>query len=200
MEFSHDPHLPVREGHARYLDRIRRHLDRAAEVDADAALASFFGFRVPSKAFHIRGMHHVAVYVGDYRREEEVEAWIDSLRGAPAVTGLRAGPSYILPRHYGVPGHWVSCRVDGREVELFTARDAHPWSELDARRKALRMSHFAAEVEQPAHVRPVLDYFAHYPGIDLLCFSPGDELGHTYGHLLNRANDRVVELVYATGA
>jgi hypothetical protein len=200
MEFTSDPFLPGPGGHAGYLNRIRRHLDRAAAVDADAALASFFGFRVPAGAFHIRGVHHVALYVGDYHREEEVEEWIDSLRGSPAVAALRSGPSYILPRHYGVPGHWMSCRVDGREVELFTARHAHPWRELDTRRKALRMSHFAVEAEQPLHVRPVLDYFAHYPGVELLSFSPGDELGHTYGHLLNRANDRVVELVYATDA
>lgn len=200
VDFACEPFLPAPAGRAAALDRLRRCLDGTPPATADAVLRAFLGFAVPAAAFHLRGVHHVGLYAGDYRREEEVEAWHAWLADAPGVEEVRTGPSYVLPRHYGVAGHWASLRLDGRAVELFTARHAPPWDGMDPRRKALRMSHVALEVRGGRHLRPALDYLAHYPGIELLSFSPRDELGHGYGHLLNRATDRVVELVSDAGA
>ncbi|MFD0441588.1 hypothetical protein ACFQ10_01305 [Streptomyces indonesiensis] len=62
------------------------------------------------------------------------------------------------------------------------------------------MSHFGLAVDAPDHVRPLLDYLATFDGVELLAFAPEDELGHTYGHLLRRDTDRVLELVHPGGS
>jgi hypothetical protein len=186
--------LPAPSQAPRCLARLRRYLDQRASLSPDEVLGSFLGLALPAAAFHLTGIDHVAAYLGDYRREEEVEAWQGCLEASPEVTGLQSGPSHIAPRHYGTPGHWMTCRLDGAAVEMFSCKHAGPWRELAPRRRRDLMSHFALGVEGPEHVEPLLTYFSHYPGVELLCFNAEDEVGHTYGHL--RSRGRVLELVY----
>lgn len=194
MHFQGAPFLPEPAAFGRYLIDLRYYLERTRRLPVEEVLAAFLGFPVAPRAFHLRGLHHVAAYIGDYRREDEVERWLDFLSRAEGVAELRSGPSWIAPRFYGAPGYWISCRLDGVYTELFTVKHLAPWAGHEHAWKASRMSHFALLVDGASHVRPLLDWFAHYPGLAVLAFSQRDELGHTYGHLLH--GDRVLELVH----
>lgn len=197
MYFIGEPFLPEPSGFQGYLARIRGYLGRARETSARSILELFFGRTLDPASFHIRGLHHVAVYLGDYRAEEEVERWLAFLRRVDGVSGVRCGPSYIAPRYHGAQAYWIDCHVDGAGAEMFTNKSMGLWESYEHAGKIARMSHFALAVEEAAHVRPLLDFFAHYPGFELLAFSPADELGHTYGHLLDGKTRRVLELVHS---
>ena len=169
-------------------------------MPVESVLQSFLGRPLHPPTLHLGGLHHVAVYLGDYRQEQEVERWHESLQRCAAVAELETGPSYISPRYYGAPGWWASCRLGGLRVELFTVRHMGAWARLTPGDRTTRMSHFAVQVLGARHVQPLLEYLAREQGLRLLAFSPEDGLGHTYGHLLHEATGRVLELVHAQSA
>lgn len=195
--FNPGPFLPAPQNFHSHLEALLRYIKPAAALPVDDVLRDFFSRPIPARAFHITGVHHVAAYLGDHRKDEEVERWIDFLGTAAEVRDLTWGPSYIAPRHHGTSGYWISCALAGIRAELFTNRHMGPWRSLPLGVRAARMSHFAARVEAERHVKPLLDYFSHYPRLLLLAYSPRDQLGHTYGHLFNQDNDRVLELVHS---
>jgi hypothetical protein len=198
MHFVGEPLLPDPLSFPRYLAKLAEYLDQATRLDPGEVLARFIGFPVDLRSFHIGELDHAGVYVGDYEREDQLEAWLDYLREVATVREVRWGPSYIAPRYHGTPGYWINCRLDSGDLEMFSCKHAGPWRDLDHPGKLARMSHFALSVDAAAHVKPVLDFFAHYPGIELLAFSATDELGHTYGHLVHQESNRVLELVHAS--
>jgi hypothetical protein len=199
MFFATEEFLPARPSQDRYLTRILRHFDRARQTSVQAALDAFFGTRLDAATLRLTRLHHVAAYIGDYSDESEVDDWIQHLRASAAVRGVSSGPSHIAPRHHGTPGYWMNMHAPGGELELFTCRRAGPWADLEPAEKVVRMSHFGLGVDAAEHVRPALDFGASFDGVDLLAFAPADELGHTYGHLVNRHTGHVLEIVYSAG-
>ncbi|MEE4591030.1 hypothetical protein V2J94_03810 [Streptomyces sp. DSM 41524] len=192
--------LPTGEEQERYLDSVLGWFKEAARTTPDTALTGFLGHPVDLRTLRITGLHHVAVYVGDYDREEDFDQWLALVEKSPDTEDVRSGPSHIAPREYGTPGHWINCRAHGQELELFTCRARGGWADRPAGQKNALMSHFGLAVDAPDHVRPLLDYLATFDGVELLTFAPEDELGHTYGHLLRRDTDRVLELVHPGGS
>lgn len=199
MHFMGKPFLPGPPEFGAYLAEIRQYLALARHYTPEFILATFFGLSLDAASFHIDGLHHVAIYGGDYRREEDLEVWFDHVGGAQGVSRLRSGPSYIAPRRYGTPGYWFNCQLDGFDLEMFFNKHAGPWRDCTHGLKVSRMSHCALRVSEADHVVPLLEYFAHYPDIELLASSPRDELGHTYGHLMNTRTQCVLELVHEGG-
>ncbi|MGW6912948.1 hypothetical protein ACWGB8_03850 [Kitasatospora sp. NPDC054939] len=173
--------------------------DRVAGSTTTAdALIGFFGQPLDARTLRLTGLHHVAVYLGDYEREEEFEEWLEAVRAHPDAGRVSSGPSHIAPRVHGTPGHWINLRTArGTEVEFFTCRAHGDWAGLEPDRKRALMSHLGLCVDTPDHVRRVLDYLAGFDGVELLAYAPEDELGHTYGHLLRTDTERVLELVHA---
>jgi hypothetical protein len=196
MHFLGERLLPGSRSYPDYLDRIRAYLHVCQECRAQDLLERFLGFRAPAVAFHIVGVDHVAVYLGDYVDEGQVEDWVDFLEDGPRLQGISVGPSHIAPRQYGTPGYWISGRLDGIPCEMFTCKSTPAWSARDDRQVVALMSHFALAVSAAEHVRPVLSYLAHYPGVRELAFASEDALGHTYGHLIREDTSMVLELVH----
>jgi hypothetical protein len=172
----------------------------ATRPDPAAVLDDFFGETLDPTTLGVTGLHHVAFYLGDYDTETEVDAWWDALHSAPGVDGAARGPSHIAPRHYGTPGWWFSCRLDGAPVELFTCRAYGAWAGVPAVRKHGLMSHPALSVRDAGRVETLLRWLARRPGLRLLAFNDDDPLGHVYGHLLDTRRHRVLELVHDTKA
>lgn len=197
MLFSAPTMLPRGTERGSYLRDVLSFCDEAARSTADEVLASFFGHPVDPRTLRVTGLHHVAVYVGDYEREEDFDAWLALVRDLPGAKGVSSGPSHIAPREYGTPGHWINFTVDGLEVELFSCRHRGKWAERPVAEKNSLMSHFGLSVDAPDHVRPLLDFLASFEGVSLLAHAPADELGHTYGHLVRHDTGRVLELVHA---
>lgn len=187
--------LPPPAEHAAYLDRILRSLEAAAAVDVQSVLDGALGVPADAATLEVTGLHHVAAYVGDWEHEDQVAQWVDAVRAHPRVSRVRWGPSAIAPREYGTPGHWINLTAAGREYELFTCKRSGRWATFPAARKATLMSHYAVAVTGPRRVRPLLDYLTSRDGLDLLAYAPADEVGHTYGHVINRATGQVLEIV-----
>lgn len=200
MEFANRPFLPEPQEHPGYLEAIRLHIRTAFATPVEALLQSFFGRPLQPSSFALGGLHHVAVYVGDYRDESDVERWHASLRRCVGVADLETGPSHIAPRYHGAPGWWASCLLGGLRVELFTVRHMGAWARLSPAERAIRMSHHAVRVLAARDVHPLLEYFARWEGMRLLAYAADDVLGHTYGHLLSEATGHVLELVHDEGA
>jgi hypothetical protein len=188
--------MPAAAEYEGSLQMIREQIDAAAALDCDGVLTRFCARPIHAAAFHVYGLHHVAVYLGDYESEDELASWMSHLEDVAGVADVRIGPSHVAPRHHGTPGYWMSCLLDGRYVEMFACKHVAPWAGLEHRVKVARMSHLALRVEDAEHVSPALQYLAHYPAIELLTFSLADDAGHTYGHLVNRDTDEVLELVH----
>jgi hypothetical protein len=196
MYFLGEETIPGAPAFPAYCGRIRAYLAQARSCTAEDAMAHFFGFALPAAAFPIVGIDHVALYLGDYSREESIDAWVEFLRDDASVGDVHHGPSYIAPKYYGTPGYWINCTVDGASVEMFSCKRYASWRGRDHLQKVGLMSHYALTVDDAAHVGPLITYFSQYPGLGRLAFVPGDELGHTYGHLINHAQGRVLELVH----
>ena len=194
--FAGPAFLPPPADVGAWLEPLSRFAGERAAASASGVLSAFMGWELPAEAFHLSRIDHVAVYLGDYRREEEVEVFLARLAAAPGVAELASGPSHIAPRFWETPGYWISLRLDGVPLEIFTCRHRAPWRARPIEERRALMSHDALAVEDASHVEPLLAYLAHYPGIERLCFSASDALGHIYGHLLAHAAARVLELVY----
>ena len=197
MYFTALPFLPEQSAFGAYLDDMRRYAAEALRQAPDAILQSFLGFPVSAREHHVDGIHHAAFYIGDYRTDADVDRWLEFLHARRFLSDLRHGPSYIAPREYGTQGYWISCGLDGAPVEMFCNKTMGPWKNCDHRFKIARMSHFALFVSDACHVSALLTYFAHYNDISVLSYSERDTLGHTYGHLLNRKTECVLELAHS---
>jgi hypothetical protein len=197
MYFEGLDSLPPAEGFHAYLTQIRDYISASRGLSPDQILGAFFGFPFSAPEHHISALHHIAVYIGDYQREDDVECWIRFLRGSEMVSNITSGPSYIAPREYKTQGFWVSCSIDTNSVEMFCNKCAGTWKERERQFKMARMSHFAVEVPEAYHLEPLIRYLAHYPGVSVISYSASDELGHSYGHLLNAGTNRILELVHA---
>lgn len=194
--FQGEESLPHPYEHQLYFSQISQYLDQTKNLTPNQVLRAFLGFELDCATLHLTGLDHVAVYLGDYLLEPQFENWLHFLEHEPRVDGLRFGPSYIAPRHYGTPGHWINCRVAGWNTEMFSCKRFGAWEGFAHCRKIRLMSHLALAVADGVHVKPVLDFLSHHPDVELLAFNAGDELDHTYGHLLNHRTHGVLELVH----
>ncbi|NJQ08725.1 hypothetical protein [Streptomyces lonarensis] len=189
--------LPPPDEHPAHLDRLVDHLTRARTAGPERVLAAFLDAPADPATLGVAGVHHVAAYTGDYLTEDDFDDWLASVESHGAVRDVRTGPSHIAPRRYGTPGHWINLTVDGDEYELFSCRAHGEWTGYAPHRKAALMSHHGLEVTGPQQVGAVLDFLAARPGVELIAHAPADELGHTYGHLLNTRSELVLEIVHA---
>ncbi|MCE9669671.1 hypothetical protein LY474_17895 [Myxococcus stipitatus] len=149
----------------------------------------------------VEGVHHVAFYLGDYDQDSRVFDWFDFLKRLLAKGALREasmGPSYIAPRQYGTPGWWYSVTLDdGFVIEMFCCRAYGTWTARAPRERVDLMSHLALAIKSEDAVRVALDQLAlGHANLEAIAFTERDALGHTYGHVRNNRNHRVVELVH----
>jgi hypothetical protein len=191
--------LPEADDHAGYLARIIDHLERERRATPRQVLEAFLGGTADPETLGVSGIHHVAAYTGDYTHEDEFEAWLKSVEACDGVENVRHGPSYIAPRQYGAPGHWINFAVGGHEYELFSCRDTGAWCGYDRQRKISLMSHHGVAVERPEQVPALLAFLAARPGVEQLVYTPADEIGHCYGHLRRTETDQILEVVYSGG-
>lgn len=164
-------------------------------------LAEFLGGPLDPRALRVSGLHHTAVYLGDYTDEGEVDAWhawLEVQRIAGELRAVDRGPSYLAPKHYGTPGWWFSVEArDGSLTEMFSCRRWGRWARLDAAARCGLMSHRALAVDTPDDVRAALAVLERRAGVERIAFVEGDELGHTYGHVRHGVRHTVLEIVAA---
>jgi hypothetical protein len=164
------------------------------------ALEDFLGHPADPAAYRLVGVHHTAVYIGDYVHEDEVEAWAASLEDrlrAGELTRYERGPSWIAPRHYGTPGWWFSVdTADGLTLEAFCCRVWGRWAELPVETRQVLMSHVGLATVNASAVRSALDQLVQREALEAIAFTSEDELGHTYGHLRDPRTHRVLEVVF----
>lgn len=180
----------------RFLTELAVHVRRMRSISPADHLSSFLGCEADTCDQAADRIEHVAVYAGDYRRDEDFEAWLDCLLQEGTLSNPQVGPSYIAPREYGTQGYWISAELEGAGLEIFAIKRAGSWQAFPPLKKAARMSHVGLGVNSGSQVLPLLTRLAGCPHISLLSYSPDDELNHTYGHLLNRKTDRVLEIVH----
>lgn len=149
----------------------------------------------------VLGVNHIAIYMGDYERDEEVLDWnsyLNDLQAASQIKTVEMGSSYISPRQYGTEGWWNAVVLsDGRAVETFTCKASGPWADRSADERRRLMSHVAIDVRSEYDVRQVLETLGRaVKSVEIIAFTKADGLGHTYGHVRNNANMTVLEIVY----
>lgn len=159
-------------------------------------LSSFLGYEADARSYGVQRIDHVALYAGDYRVDQEFEAWFERLLQQGVLSDVETGPSYIAPRHYGTQGYWISAALSGAAIELFAMKRAGNWQKFSPLKKAARMSHIALGIDDRAEVLPVLTRLAGSADVSILSYSPDDELSHCYGHVLNSRTDEVLEIVH----
>jgi hypothetical protein len=187
--------LPPPAEHGSYLSNVLAALQRARRRPAQAVLEDFLGTAADAETLGVTGLHHVAAYVGDYEQEAEFEQWCEYVRLSSRVNDVQHGPSYVAPRLYGTPGHWINFTSEGEEYELFSCRASGHWTTLTRQDKQTLMSHYALRVQVPEQVGALLNFLSSRPSIEQIAYTPADGIGHTYGHL--RHDRRVLEIVYA---
>ena len=116
------------------------------------------------------------------------------------MSEVKFGPSYISPRLYGTPGHWMNFTSKGYEWELFSCRRSGAWAELPHARKLRLMSHDAVRVAGAEQVPALLSFLSVRHGLEQIAYTGADEVGHCYGHLLRKETDQVLEIVYSADA
>lgn len=195
--FQAEDLIPDVAYHRAYFEAIKAHVERTYAADVDESLREFLGVPVNAGCLAIRGLAHVAVYIGDYTAEPQIEDWITSLRELGWLSQMTFGPSHIAPRHYGTPGWWIAGRVSGFAIEMFSCRRFGSWADRPIAERVGLMSHSALAMTSPELVSTGLRHFQRFGGIRELSFVERDQLGHCYGHLVNDARKRVLELVYS---
>lgn len=163
-------------------------------------LYDFFESPEDPADYPMTGLHHVAFYLGDYCEEAEVDRWHQFLMDAKEkgrLASVDRGPSYISPKYYGTPGWWFSVKgCDGFVMEMFSCRHYGLWMKLPPEIRQSLMSHKAISILSETQVLPTLKRLDKKKNIELIAFTRDDALGHTYGHLRNNDNHKVLELVY----
>ena len=181
-----------------FLRNLVQHVRAMRVVPASEHLSSFLGFEANAGDYQANRIDHVAVYAGDYRNDEEFETWLDNLLRDGALSNVQTGPSYIAPREYRTQGYWISAELEGAGLEIFTLKHGGDWEQFSPAKKSARMSHIALGMECSSQVLPLLTRLSQHPHISVLSYSPNDELNHTYGHLLNKDTNNVLEIVHAS--
>lgn len=180
----------------------RRALAQAAHQRSKSLatiLSDFFGYMPENCLDEIVGIHHVAVYLGDYHADTQVDQWHAFLQEKlceGTIRSLGRGPSYIAARHYDTQGWWFTADLaDGSSLEMFCCRHYGSWGErpLDSRHRL--MSHVALQVARADHVQELLSRFAGHGTMRVLAYTENDVVGHTYGHLRNETSLCVLEIV-----
>ena len=174
-------------------------------LDTHRFLMTFCGAVGNDTWRHVRdaidGVHHVAFYLGDYEREEQVFDWLtylEELHTKKQLQEVNMGPSYIAPKEYGTPGWWYSVTLpDGLVAEMFTCRAFRNWAERSPQERVSLMSHVGILIKRENEVYSSLQILSRAnPAIETIAYVEEDEVGHTYGHLRNNREQRVVELVH----
>jgi hypothetical protein len=189
--------LPLPAEYGRYLTSLLDALRRARRRNAQAVLEDFLGAAADAETLGVTGVHHVAAYAGDYEQETEFERWCEYLQLSSGLDDVRHGPSYIAPRLYGTPGHWINFTSGGEEYELFSCHARGDWATLSLEDKQSLMSHYALRVQASEQVLALLSFLSSRPGVEQIAYTPADRIGHTYGHL--RRGCRVLEIVFSPG-
>ena len=171
------------------------------EVDCATYLRAWGGISPDEGLGRFVGVSHIGVYLGDYQLDEEVFAWRAHLlerTRRQEVLGVEIGPSYISPRQYGTQGWWLSISLPGGGIlETFACKAFGPWLERPPQERRALMSHVALEVREEGDVRHVLERFeGQSADLEIIAYTEGDEVGHTYGHLRNNGTKTVLEIVY----
>lgn len=165
-------------------------------------LRDFMGRQIEESIYPFQSVHHLGLYVGDYHDESEVDALYEFLllkQTEDEAKVIGRGPSYVAPRHYGTPGWWFSLVLDGQTtVELFTCRYYGPWTNFSASDRISLMSHKAIAVAARDEVLPLLQEFEKVYRVNILTYTENDHAGEVYGHLLNRNNKRVMEVIFSS--
>lgn len=138
MFFLGEPFLPNPAVFPAYLAAVGEYFRQARKLTAEEVLLSFFERALAPATFHIDSVHHVAVYLGDYLREEDFECWLAFLEQTDQVRDIQSGPSYISPRHYGAPGYWINCQMDDAELEMFSCKHVGTWADFDTTERQSR--------------------------------------------------------------
>jgi len=177
----------------------------AVKVDSfsqEDILNEFLEVEVNPKDYPIVALHHVGLYIGDYRDEEEVDLLEEKFLAAQHRGELKLlgrGPSYLAPRYYGTPGWWFSVIGPGdKQFELFTCRRYGKWAEYPVRIRASLMSHYALAVESFTGVKSMLDNFEQIHDLKTLVYTTHSEHGETYGHVMNPRNNQVLEIIFSS--
>lgn len=179
---------------------IQAELDQVKGLSLSRHLQEFLGCKIKKQLASLKRLNHLAVYVGDYKDELLVDSWHNFLlrkqRGGSLIS-IDRGPSYIAPREYGTPGWWWSIkRPDGFVIELFCCRAYGKWAEFSVEKKYNLMSHRAITVSDKDSVLPALKSFESMMGLEIIAYTNDDALGHTYGHVRNNLNNKVIEMVW----
>nr|VFK25668.1 MAG: hypothetical protein BECKMB1821G_GA0114241_101522 [Candidatus Kentron sp. MB]VFK29657.1 MAG: hypothetical protein BECKMB1821I_GA0114274_101121 [Candidatus Kentron sp. MB]VFK74858.1 MAG: hypothetical protein BECKMB1821H_GA0114242_101121 [Candidatus Kentron sp. MB] len=179
---------------------IEREVLRRQTLGAQQALQEFLGETVEQDVHGIEDLHHVAVYLGDYTDDRDVEIWhrfLLELKAQGTLSKVQYGPSYVAPKYYGTQGWWFSLeRAEGLSVEVFCCRHHGRWSRYKPEQRYRLMSHAAVSVSTADGVERALSALTSQLGVKMLMHTVEDELGHTYGHLLNETTLCVLELVH----
>jgi excinuclease ABC subunit A len=185
-------------------EAINAELDQVKGLSLSRHLQEFLGYRIARRPSSLGKLNHLAVYIGDYEDELLVDCWHNFLlkrKRSGSLTRIDRGPSYIAPREYGAPGWWWSIkRQDGYVIELFCCRSYGRWAQFPVEKKYNLMSHKAITISDKVSVLPALKSFESITGLEIIAYTDDDALGHTYGHVRNNLNNKVIELVWEEAA
>lgn len=162
----------------------------------------FFGQKPRVPQLLKLGIHHVAIYMGDYSRESQIHVFAGCLQSflSNEIKSMEYGPSYIAPKEYGTPGWWFTIRLNNdEELELFTCESFGQWREKDPDEKEKLMSHYALQVDSMEQLEQLIGELKRYDDIRMIMYTEHNDLGHTYAHFKNLTNHRVLELIYCQG-
>lgn len=163
-------------------------------------LYEYLNAREDTDSNEIRDIHHIAIYIGDYYEDNIIFSLADFFKNKEEqnkIQSINFGPSYISPKYYGTPGWWFSIHTqDGSVIELFSCLAFGNWVIRSKKERSDLMSHFAVEVNTENRVKKLLDHYSQRENIKLITYVEKNELGHTYGHLFNELNNKVIELIY----
>lgn len=180
-------------------DKYRQLFDREKTKDPEEVLEQFFGQKPMIPTLCNLGIHHVAIYMGDYYNESQVHEFAGFLKklGNDNIKSIDYGPSYISAKEYGTPGWWFTVKLDNdEEMELFTCENFGRWKEKNAGVKEKLMSHYALKVESPEQLELLIEELKKYEDIQMIMYTEHNDLGHTYAHFKNLINHKVLELIY----
>ncbi len=178
------------------LDQIINKMNHDLDRTEEDALLEFAPWENLLDKQYLKGIHHWAYYIGDYKKEETIIELYQYLNKKENITQLSYGPSYIAPKYYGTPGWWFSFSINGKQVELFAMKQFGKWVNYEEEEKQHLMSHCAIELKGRSYFNYCIKRWRNIPGISVLMISQEDTLGHTYAHFYNRKTNRVVELIY----
>lgn len=167
--------------------------------DTQEILEEFFeGEEVPEQLKDLE-LHHIALYVGDYKDESQVHGFARYLKQMEDKEFCLAGygPSYIAAKEYGTPGWWFTINTGNNTgLELFTCESFGCWKEKEELIKIKLMSHYALRVDLSGKFMALIKYMENINGIKKIMYTEDKVDNHVYAHFKNINNSRVLELIY----